>query len=529
MRTRQLLALGLMFVGCSDTEDRPSANKPGDRGEAGAASAASGAPGTGEAGADSGAGGAGDRGEIGTPVQIAPGQATLLGVTSDDWLVFRADNVLRAAKVGDPDSVQDVSERPGSVLIRGRVVFNWSDVNWEQGIGNLSVWTSEGGTHELGPTPYSETLVAASEDGSSIVFTAHTRELGAGGASGADEGEGGSGGAEPAPDRATDLVVASSDLSEQEVLIDSMGLGSESTCSPSFGFVGQRLLVGWCPPGSRSATIERYERDGDGWSKTTVAEDTLPGWSADATGETVFYQSSGYSGFVALDGEPVLIDAGVSAGKLLPSGKTVLYSVGDQLRRAELPSVNPVAIVTTGYKQPVGYSPDFRLALYSTTVTYDSGTQRDLLLTPTAAFNPDPLVLVDKPVASLARSYMTRDGRYFFWLTDVGPRGGSLHVVDAGGSRVVELPNVLEAAAGDGSLLVFTDNPSDPEQYPVVADLKIIDLALEDEPRLVEEKVLDGKNFQLGGDGKVVTYVRSGVDRDSAEPGYQGAFSATIR
>ncbi len=525
MRTSQLLALGVIIIGCSSTDDTKTKPNPGS---AGTSSSASGAPGTGEAGA--GAGGSADRGEIGTPVQIAPGQATLVGVTSDDWLIYREGDRLMGAKVGDSGSAREITAHPGSVLIRGRVVFNWADVNWEQGVGNLSVWTSESGTHEVGSTPYSETLVAASEDGTSIAFTANTRELGAGGSGSAEsDSAGGSGGAEPAPDRATDLMHAPSDLSSQQVLIESMGLGSESTCSPSFSFVGERLMVGWCEPASRSAKIERYEQDGDSWSKTTIAEDALPGFSTDESGDTVFYQSSGYSGYVLLDGEPVLIDAGVSSGTLLPSGKTVLYSVGDQLRRAELPSVNPVAIVTTGYKQPVGFSPDFGLALYSTTVTYEQGTQRDLLLTTTAAFNSSPLVLESKPVATLARSSMTRDGRYIFWLTDVGSSGGTLHVVDQSGSKVVELPNVVEAAAGDGSLLVLTDNPSDPDQYPVVADLKIMDLALEDEPRVVEEKVLDGKSFQLSRDGKVVTYVRSGVDRDSADESYQGVFSVNIR
>ncbi len=528
MRTTQLLALGLLIVGCGSGDDSKRTTKPADRGEAGASNGESGAPPTsGEAG--SGAGGAGDRGEIGTPVKIAPGQASLLGVTTDDWMVFRDGDVLRAAKIGDADSIEEITTHPGSVLIRGRVVFNWADVDWEQGIGNLSVWTSESGTREVGPTPYSETLVAASEDGSSIAFTTNTRELGAGGAGSADEEAEGSGGAEPAPDRATDLVIAASDLSEQRVLIESVGLGSEPTCNPSFGFVGERLFVGWCVPASRSAKIERYEHGADGWRGVTIAEDTLPGWATDESGETVFYQSSGYSGYVSLDGEPVLIDAGVSAGTLLPDGKTVLYSVGDQLRRAELPSVNPVAIVTTGYKQPVGFSPDFGLALYSTRVTYEQGTQRDLLLTTTAAFNSNPLVLVDEPIATLPRSHMTRDGRFIFWLTGASPRGGSLHVVDKLGAEVIELPNVLEAAAGEGSLLVFTDNPSDPDQYPVVADLKIMDLALEDEPRLVEQKIVDGKSFRLNAEGTVVSYVRSGVDRDSAEADYQGVFSVSIR
>jgi len=514
MRTSHLLSLSLILFGCGSTGDAiDDANGGGAGGRGGSDANSAGATG------DMGSGGAADRGEIGTPVQIAPGQATLLGTTSDGWLVFRAGDVLRAAKASDPSSVQDITEHPGSVVIRGPVVFNWADVNWEAGVGQLSVWTAATGTHEVGETPYSETLVAASADGASIAFTANTREL----------GEGGAGGEGAMPDKATELVVASSDLKTQSTLIESMGLGSESTCSPSFGFVGERLFVGWCTPGSRSAKIERYERTAKAWEPTTIAEDSLPNWSTDATGDAVFYQSSGYSGYVALADGPVLIDAGVSAGTLLPDASAVLYSVGDQLRRTDLPTVNPVAVVTTGYKQPLAFTPDFGMALYSTKVTYEHGTERDLLLTPTSGFNSDPLVLVDEPVATMARSSMTRDGRYFFWLTDVTPKGGSLHVVDQAGDEVTVLPNVMEAAAGDGSLLVFTDNGSDPEQYPVVADLKVIDLRLEDEPRLVEAQVLDAKGFQLNESGTVVSYVRSGVERDSEDPQKDGVFSVSIR
>jgi len=519
MRTSYLLSLSLIFLGCGSTDAASNDAEGGRSGAGGSGSSSAG---------DTGSGGAADRGEIGTPVQIAPGQATLLGTTSDGWLVFRAGDVLRAAKVSDPASVQDITQHPGSVLIRGPVVFNWADVDWEAGVGQLSVWTAASGTHEVGQTPYSEALVAASADGATIAFTANTRELGEGGASAGGAGNGGAGEAS-VPDKATELVVASSDLKAQTTLIESMGLGSESTCSPSFGFVGDRLMVGYCEPGSRNAKVERYERSAKTWTPTTIAEDALPTWSTDASGDTVFYQSSGYNGYVALADGPVLVDAGVSAGTLLPDGSAVLYSVGDQLRRTDLPSVNPVAVVTTGYKQPLGFSPDFGLALYSTTVTYDHGTQRDLLLTTTSGFNSDPLVLVDEPVATMARSSMTRDGQYVFWLTDVTPRGGNLHVVDQSGDEVAVLPKVMEAAAGDGSLLVFTDNGSDPEQYPVVADLKIMDLKLEDEPRLVEAQVLDAKGFQLDKSGTVVSYVRSGVERDSEDAQKDGVFSVSIR
>lgn len=519
MRTSYLLSLSLILIGCGSSDDASHDAEGGSAGQGGSGATTAG---------DASIGGAGNRGEIGTPVQIAPGQATLLGTTSDGWLVFRSGDVLRAAKVSDPDRVQDITQHPGSVLIRGPVVFNWADVNWEAGVGQLSVWTAARGTHEVGQTPYSEALVAASADGTTIAFTANTRELGEGGASAGGADNGGAGAAS-VPDKATELVIASSDLKAQSTLIESMGLGSESTCSPSFGFVKERLLVGWCAPGSRNAKLERYERTAKAWAAKTVAEDTLPTWSTDETGDAVFYQSSGYSAYVALADGPILVDAGVSAGTLLPDGSAVLYSVGDQLRRTELPRVNPFAVVTRGYKQPLGFSPDFGMALYSTTVTYDHGTQRDLLLTTTSSFNSDPLVLVDEPIATIARSSMTRDGQYVFWLTDVTKRGGSLHVVDQSGDEVAVLPNVMEAAAGDGSLLVFTDNSSDPELYPVVADLKIVDLRLEDEPRLVEERVLDAKGFQLDESGTVVSYVRSGVERDSEDPQKDGVFSVSIR
>jgi hypothetical protein len=527
MRLSFFLTLGLIFAGCGGSEDGDGESPNDNQG------------GSGGTGAQ--AGGAGDRGEIGTPAQIAPGQAALLGVTSDGWVVFREGDVLRGAKLGDASTVQDITGRPGSVLIRGRVVFNWADVNWELGIGDLSVWTSDAGAHDVGPTPFAEALVAASDDGSTIVYTANTRELGgvdaaggatgsdAGGATGSDVGAGGSAGQAPMPDKVTDLVIASSDVGSTSVLIESMGLGSDSTCNPTVGFVGQRLFVGWCTTGSRAAKIERYELAQGMWSPTTIAEDTLSAWSTDRAGESVFYQSSGYSGYVSVDGDPILIDAGVSAGTLLPDGSTLLYSVGDQLRRTALPEVNPVAIITTGYKQPIGFSRDFGLALYSTTVSYEHGTQRDLLLSTTSEFNPDPIVLVSQPVATLARSSMTSDGNYIFWLTDVSASGGSLHVVDKLGGEVMVLPNVVEAAAGDDSVLLFTDNASDPDQYPVVADLKIIDLSREDEPRLVEEKILDGKNFYVDESGTVVSYVRSGVDREAGEPDHDGVFSVSVR
>jgi hypothetical protein len=444
-------------------------------------------------------------GELAPATQIATGEASLLGVTRDGWAVFRAQEMLMAAAVETDEAVKAVSARPGNVLIRGNVVFNWSDVDWTKGVGDLSVWSAEGGAHEVGETPYVENLVAASASGRSIVYTANTTET------------------------TTDLMITPNDFSAPQVLIPAVGLGTEETCGANIGFVGERLFVGWCEEGSRAAVIKRFELDGDAWEPKTMATDALPAWSSDESGERLFYQSSDYAGYVAEDDEDTKIDASVSTGQITPDGSTVLYTVGDQLRRSAFPEINPVPIVTTGYKQPVGFSPGFDLALYSTTVSYEEGTRRDLLLVSTEGLNTDPIELVSQPVAALGRSSMTRDGQFVFYLTDVSATGATLHIVAKDGSEVMALPGVVEVVAARESTLVFTDNSSDPEVYPIVADLRTINLAKETEPRTVEEKIIDGKNFHLNAEGTKVTYVRSGVDRDPEATDSKGLFVREIK
>jgi hypothetical protein len=464
-------------------------------------------PDTTNGGSSNGQAGSGSdwNGELAPATQIATGEASLLGVTHDGWAVFREQDMLMAAPVETDEAVKAVSVRPGNVLIRGNVVFNWSDVDWTKGVGNLSVWSAEGGTHDVGETPYVEGLVAASESGASIVYTANTTET------------------------TTDLMITSNEFSAPEVLIPALGLGTEETCGARIGFVGERLFVGWCAEGSRAAIIKRFELVDGAWQTQTFATDALPAWSSDASGERVFYQSSGYAGYVTEADQVTMIDSSVSTGQITPDGSAVLYTVGDQLRRSAFPEVNPVPIVTTGYKQPIGFSPGFDIALYSTTVTYEEGTRRDLRLVSTEGLNTDPVELVSQPVAALGRSSMTRDGRFVFYLTDMTTSGATLHIVAKDGSEVLALPGVVEVVAARESTLVFTDNSSDPSVYPIVADLKTINLAEETEPRIVEEKILDGKNFYLNAEGTKVAYVRSSVDRDPEATDSKGLFIREIK
>jgi hypothetical protein len=44
-----------------------------------------------------------------------------------------------------------------------------------------------------------------------------------------------------------------------------------------------------------------------------------------------------------------------------------------------------------------------------------------------------------------------------------------LHVVEIDGTERLELPNVVEVLAAYDSTIVFADNSSDPDQYPLVS------------------------------------------------------------
>jgi hypothetical protein len=504
--TKSILSFALLlaFSACGGSDgDVSGAGGAGPHGSGGTAGlGAAGQDSTGAAGGDT----TGNPGTLGTPTQLTSGSASMVGMTSDDWVLYRLGDELYAQELGGDGDAELVAEQAGNTLVRGKVVFNFANVDWTANVGDLSIWTHAGGAQEIGSTQYSESLISASASGDFLVYTANTNTK---------KGK-------------TELMLASADFSVNDVLIPELGLGSDTTCSPSLGFVGERLFVGFCAPGSRDATIERFDFDGQAWNPTVIAEQVLPAWSADETGDGIFYQTDNYEGYYAKDGEASRIDASVSRGFLLPDGSAVLYTVGDQLRRSPVPDADPEPIVTTGFAEPVAFTSSYGMALYSSKVTYDNGTQRDLRLVATDGFNPEPIELVDEPVAAMPRSSLTKDGNFVLFLTDVAPTGGTLHVVGMDGGEVLSLPGVLDVLAAHGSSIVFTDNASDPDVYPNVADLEYIDVASMSEPVLVEGAVLDAKNFQLDARGERVIYLRSGVDRDTDDPEHDGVFACDL-
>ena len=538
MRLRSLVSIGLVVGGCGssggEVSDQPIPDDPGAGGDAGSGgnggdlgtgggsgSGATGAggsagsdPGTGgTAGADGGLGaggtagsGGGDPGPLEPARQLALGSAALVGITEGGHAVYRtAAGKLHAIPLAPGASPLSVAERPGTIVMKGKVVFNWANVDWATNLGSLSFWTANAGTIDVGVTLFAEDMVAATPDGMTVVYSTNVGE------------------------KTADLMIAQTDFFTSSVLIPAVGRGSQDTCRARIGFVGQRLFVGYCATGSQAATIQRFDRTATGWTATPIASNALPGWSADQSGERVFYQSSDYRGNFAHGGESRTIDASVSGGLMLPDGSGILYNVSDQLRRTELPQINPIPIVTRGFAQRADFSPNYEHVLYSRKVTYEGGTKRDLLLTDTRGFNPTPRELVADPIAILSRSTFTSDGKYVLYLTDVTPLGSTLNVASVATGAVRRYTNVDTVVAAEGSTIIFSDNRSDPTKYPIVADLKAVDVASDRAPTVIETKIMDGRSFYVSPDLGSVVYVRSGVDRDPADPASQGVFVRPVR
>lgn len=438
------------------------------------------------------------------PTQLVPGQLQLVGTTKDgSWAIYRDATTLSAVPIQVGAAPQVITDKPGTVRIIGSVVFNWADVDWTTNLGDLTVWSPTTGAQHVGITAFADNLVGAAADGSAVVY------------------------ATDVTDTTVKLVVASTDMAIQQELIAAMGRGGDTTCPASVGFAGQRLFVGWCAVGSRTATIDRYDLANGTWVSTVVSDNALQNWSASATGDRVFYQSGDYKGYYWEAGTSYLIDASVSGGMMVPDGSVVFYNVSDQLRRTTIPDISPIPVVTRGYAQLAEFSPDYTWVMYSTQVTYEGGTKRDLLVVRTDQFNPTPTVLVASPTGSIGRTAFTADNQYAFYFTDLADNGSTLNVFPLNGGQPITTPGVFEATAGVDGKIVFSDTRSDPNAYPVVADLKVLDAAT-GQITPIEDKVMDGKEYYAVPSSGYVVYVRSGVDRDQTAIDKDGLFLASI-
>lgn len=476
----------LLLLGCSGIAEGGPVERRGDGGASNGGAAGS-----------AGAGSAEPLDELGqnnAPLRLTAAATALTGVTTDDHVIYRGEEGTTALRLVEGAKPVTINREGATILIKRTFVLMWSNLDWAAGLGDLKIWSSEQGLHEIGPSVHGDDAATADEEGKTLLYYDNVRE-----------------------DR-MDLMVAR-DLSRPQVLIADVGRGREGTCRAVARFVNKSVFVAWCESESAAARLQRFDPPEDHeqpWTGTTLAEDSLTTFSADSAGQRVFYVSRAYRAHVLENGKDRQIDAGVAWGMVMPSGDAAIYTVGDQLRRVPLPDGNPFPLVTNGFAVRTDFSPSFDRVLYSKRVTYENGTQRDLYLASTETFNERPLVLTSEPKARLSRTSFTTNGGYAVFLMDV-PDGTELRVHPVDGGEPLTLPRVDTYSAGLGSRVVFTDNRSNPEQYPITGDLRILNAA-DGELRTLQPTIAD-RAFYVTEDRTRVVFIRPRVAGEEDQHG----------
>jgi hypothetical protein len=430
----------------------------------------------------------GEPGAIAEATRLVAASSVPIGVTRDGYAIYRSAGVTSAVRISNGAEAVPLTNAPGVTAVQGRTVLHWSNVDYTTNRGDLMIWSAPNCPRTVENTLLGESSVVPSTDGARILYASNVT------------------------DQTLDVVVATRDLSQRHRLIEGAGRADEQTCRPRYAFAGERVVVSSCAKGSRTATLSVFDFVDGAWSKSTISTQAEGTWAADGSGSQIVYVTAGAQARRWSNGEESVIDEGVSTTVVLPDGSDVLYTVGDQLRRTPLSDSVPFPVVTNKFRQAGGYSPDFSHVLYSTTISYEGGEKRDLLLTPTTSFNPAPLKLVTSVSARLSRSTFTRDGSHALYLTGSNTNGsGTLHVRDVSDGSAVQVEGVDTVSAAHGTWIVFSDNRTAPGVYPVLADLKLLDAAAEQQPVLLHSGISDGRTFYLTPDGRAVVFARPGA------------------
>ncbi len=421
---------------------------------------------------------------ITAPLRLAEDDGSLVAMTSDDRIVYRTD-ALWSLKVAGGAAPRKAASNAGDTFVIGRTIFNFADIDYNTGTGYLTFWTPAFGRRTIGSAMLGSDRIAARHDDAHVMFVRN-----------------------PQPST-VDIVICSADKQHAEVLVAGAGRGAEDTCGPSFGFAGDAAVVSWCDVGSLDATLARFSLEGGSWQRQDLSTEARGSWSSDALGQTLFYITTSGEGRVTdlVDDQPV--GDNVGWGMLHDDGSEVFFTVSDQLRKRPLGDA-AIPIVVDGFGQPIAWTAGYAEVLYTDEVVYDEGAaKQDLSVTPTSWFNPTPTVLVATPSVTLGRSVITAAGGHALYLTGADEQTATLNLRPLSGAAALTVAGVVDFVAAHDSVILFTNNPSPPNTYPVLVDLRRYDAATAGPPQLLETGIIDGP-VQLRSDLRTVIYRRDG-------------------
>jgi hypothetical protein len=389
-------------------------------------------------------------------------------------------------------------------------VFVWTGVTTDAkagvSVGTISGWNPAYGSYSPSAASSTVGLVAASVDSRQVAGTANVSPDGT----------------------SADLVVA--DGTGLHVLL------SGSTIL-ALGFVNGGYLVAAHEEQTDSGlTLTLSSWDTTAWIENDLLFDLLPpspsspfAWStaataSDAGATLVAATSAGYLYAIPAaggDGDPPMIDTGVSSFYVKPDGTAVLYGTTDGgYKMASLPPATPTAILPGGSKfggfidaPPVALSPDGNWSVYYETLGARPG-ESDLHLIQNTA-SAIPTTLVPTPTATIIDDAFTANSAYALYYTDLTPEGQTGfvgHLVAqavAGPSTPVDVSaNAVRASHsfGNAAEIIYGDSFRPNKATGVfVVDLSTVDVSA---PHLAPQSLVEGvdETYFLTSDRRFVVF-----------------------
>jgi hypothetical protein len=444
--------------------------------------------------------------------QLATGDVTLVGVTSDNYAIYAAtsSSMLNAVPLagGMPTELGTSNVR---VIVNGSVVLMWTG-GANGRVGQLSTWTSASGVKMLSTSSYSgATAAAVSPDGSRVMYF-----------DGVDTGR-----------TVGNLVVARTDGSSTTNLASGVAL-SMSGCAPALAFGGNTAAAAalcFAPPSNDGgapgdggaadgatadaaapeagtpdagavlpAIVQTYS--GANWTATTVATNVQPRVTISPTGTAVVVNSAaGLVGYPITGGTAIPIDATGVNSMFTSDGSSILFTTtANELKRATIGSPTVTTLATTGFANFRAKSADDKWVLGY--ITLATGDLSDLYLA-SATTAGTPTTLSSTVTAGLFTSDgFTRDSSHALFYTDIANGIAPLHslALPPAGTPATHSSTVWIHQAATGSKVAFSDNYSSADN---TADIRSVDTAGTAAPTLIVS-LADADFFVSGSKDKVV-------------------------
>src|SRR5579883_2402327 len=307
-----------------------------------------------------------------TGSRLVQGNFSLQGVTSDDYAIYTDDKsgalAAESASGGSPISISGTA---GQLLISGKAVLVWSNVDMNTNVGQLSVWTKANGTHTLDAASLLGE-VAVSDDGGTVLYCGNTTVTTIMGTS--------------APS-ACDIVLVKSDGTGAKTIYTQVPLptmqGQNSDCVPTLGFAGGLFVTNHClgmgDAAATTATLSTIDPS-SGATNDVRATGASNIWQTDKAGDKLLIVGDAADLTVVpiAGGTAVSIDSNVASGFLTSDGATAIYLTNDgSLKVSPTGSPSPKTLATGIDVMSAGIqaiSPDEKWILYSVGAGVVNGT-----------------------------------------------------------------------------------------------------------------------------------------------------------